>query len=62
MITKFATVYAGLGEKDAAFDNLEKAVDERADCIPWIKADSKIDPLRSDPRYPALLRRVGLEP
>jgi TolB-like protein/Flp pilus assembly protein TadD len=57
-----ATIYAGLGEKDAAFEWLDKAVEARADCVPWIKPDPKIDPLRSDPRYAALLRRVGLPP
>ena len=59
---EIATVYAGLGDKDAAFNKLENAVEERADCIPWIKADSKIDPLRSDPRYAALMNRIGLPP
>ena len=59
---EIATVYVGLGEKDAAFRTLEQAVEDRADCVPWIKPDSKIDPLRSDPRYAALLRRVGLSP
>ncbi len=57
-----ATIYAGLGEKDAAFEWLDKAVEARADCVPWIKPDPKTDPLRSDPRYAALLRRIGLTP
>src|SRR6266542_848296 len=57
-----ATIFAGLGEKDAAFEWLDKAVEARADCVPWIKPDTKIDPLRSDPRYAALLRPVGLPP
>ena len=57
-----ATIFAGLGEKDAAFEWLDKAVDARADCIPWLKPDPKVDPLRSDPRYAALLRRIGLPP
>jgi len=59
---EIATVYAGLGEKDAAFRALEKSVEDRADCIPWIKADSKIDPLRSDARDARLIRRIGLAP
>jgi hypothetical protein len=54
-----ATVYAGLGDKDSAFEWLHKGVEERADCMPWIQADSKIDPLRSDPRYAGILRAVG---
>jgi serine/threonine-protein kinase len=54
-----ATVYAGLGDKDSAFEWLQKGVEERADCMPWIQADSKIDSLRSDPRYAGILRGVG---
>ena len=57
-----ATIYAGLGEKDSAFAWLRQGVEERADCMPWIQADSKIDPLRSDPRYAAILTRVGFPP
>jgi serine/threonine-protein kinase len=56
---EIATVYAGLGEKNAAFEWLKKGVQERADCMPWIQADSKIDPLRSDPRYAEIVRSVG---
>jgi TolB-like protein/Flp pilus assembly protein TadD len=59
---EIATVHAGLGDRDAAFRTLEQAVDEKADCIPWIQADPKIDPLRADPRYAPLLRRIGLTP
>jgi len=59
---EIATVYVGLGRKDAAFEWLRKGLDERADCMPWIKADSKIDPLRGDPRYTDILRGVGFGP
>jgi TolB-like protein/DNA-binding winged helix-turn-helix (wHTH) protein len=55
-----ATIYAGLGDKDKAFEFLEKAYRERCWDIAWqIKADLRIDNLRSDPRFQALLRRVG---
>jgi hypothetical protein len=55
-----ATIYAGLGEKDRAFEFLEKAYRERAPDISWfLKADLRIDNLRSDRRFQALLRRVG---
>ena len=54
-----ATVYAGLGDKTRAFEWLQKGVEERADCLPWIRADSKIDPLRQDPRYAAIVRAAG---
>ena len=59
---EIATVYIGLGKKDAAFEWLRKGVRERADCMPWIQADSKIDPLRRDPRFPEILRGVGFRP
>jgi TolB-like protein/Flp pilus assembly protein TadD len=56
-----ATIYAGLGEKDKAFEFLEKAFQERSLEISWhIKADLRIDNLRSDPRFQNLLRRIGL--
>jgi TolB-like protein/DNA-binding winged helix-turn-helix (wHTH) protein/Flp pilus assembly protein TadD len=56
-----ATIYAGLGDKDMAFQFLEKAYRERSLEIGWhLKADLRIDNLRSDPRFHDLLRRVGL--
>jgi len=56
-----ATIYAGLGDKNRAFEFLEKAYNERSTDIPYfIKADLRIDNLRSDPRFQDLLRRVGL--
>jgi eukaryotic-like serine/threonine-protein kinase len=55
------TVYAGLGDKNKAFEFLEKAYQERSPDIPYfLKADLRIDNLRSDPRFQDLLRRVGL--
>jgi Flp pilus assembly protein TadD len=56
-----ATVYAGVGQKNRAFEFLEKAYLERALDLSWsLKADSRIDSLRADPRFQSLLRRVGL--
>jgi len=55
-----ATIHAGLGKKDKAFEFLEKAYQERSLDISWhIKADLRIDNLRSDPRFQDLVRRVG---
>ena len=55
-----ATIYAGLGEKDKAFELLERAYQERSLDLSWhLKADLRIDNLRSDPRFQDLVRRVG---
>jgi tetratricopeptide (TPR) repeat protein len=55
-----ATIYAGLGDKDKAFEFLERAYQERSLDISWhLKADLRIDNLRSDPRFQDLVRRVG---
>ena len=51
--------YALLREKDAAFANLEKAVDEGQE-VDDMKLDPGLDNLRSDPRFANLLRRIGL--
>jgi serine/threonine-protein kinase len=51
--------YAALGEKNEAMDWLEKAYEERDDWINWIKVDPNLDVLRLEPRFTALLRRVG---
>jgi TolB-like protein/DNA-binding winged helix-turn-helix (wHTH) protein/Flp pilus assembly protein TadD len=56
----FAATYAGLGEKDRAFDFLEKAYQQRnADLVWSLRTDLRLDNLRSDPRYQDLVRRVG---
>ena len=55
-----ATVYAGLEDKDKAFAFLEKAYQERCGDLPWfLKADLRIDNLRSDPRFQDLMRRMN---
>jgi TolB-like protein/DNA-binding winged helix-turn-helix (wHTH) protein/Flp pilus assembly protein TadD len=56
-----ATIYAGLGDKDGAFEFLEKAYQQRSlDLASHLKSDLRLDNLRSDPRYQELTRRVGL--
>jgi hypothetical protein len=56
-----ATIYAGLGDKENAFEFLEKAYQERSSDLPYfLKADLRIDTLRPDPRFADLVRRVGL--
>jgi serine/threonine-protein kinase len=56
-----AFVYYGLGDKDKAFDWLEKAYKERAIWLLYLKSEPLLDDLRSDPRYIALLKKIGLE-
>ena len=56
-----ATIYAALGQKDRAFEFLQKAYLEKDLDLTWfLKADPRVDSLRSDPRFADLLRRVGM--
>ena len=55
-----ALVYAGLEDKDQAFIWLEKAYEERFNRLAYLKVEALWDPLRSDPRFADLLRRVGV--
>jgi TolB-like protein/Flp pilus assembly protein TadD len=57
-----ATLQAGLGEIDLAFQWLEKAYEERSGGLIWLAVDPRMDNLRADSRFAALLRRVGLPP
>jgi serine/threonine protein kinase/Tfp pilus assembly protein PilF len=55
-----AAVYSALGDKDQAFSWLEKDFKARSASLQVITYSSSFDPLRSDPRYTDLLRRMGL--
>ncbi|MEE9234358.1 MAG: tetratricopeptide repeat protein, partial [Candidatus Acidoferrales bacterium] len=55
-----AFVYGALGEKDRAFEWLERAYRERGHHMARLKVDPSFDSLRDDPRFQDLLRRVGL--
>ena len=55
-----ANVYIGLGDKDQTFVWLEKAFQERSNYLAYLKVFPIMDPLRSDPRFPDLVHRVGL--
>ncbi len=57
-----ATLQAALGEQDLALVSLEKAFVERNGGLIWIGADPRMDSLRSDPRFAALVERVGVPP
>jgi len=55
-----ALVYTSLGDRDGAFRWLNKAVDQRTHWLVWLNRDRRWDPLRADPRFQAVVRRVGL--
>ncbi|MDQ3749939.1 MAG: tetratricopeptide repeat protein, partial [Acidobacteriota bacterium] len=55
-----ATYHTELGEKDEAIALLNKAYEEREFFITLLKVDPRLDPLRDDPRFQDLMRRVGL--
>ncbi|MGH2608066.1 MAG: TPR end-of-group domain-containing protein, partial [Tepidiformaceae bacterium] len=55
-----AYVYTGLGEHERAIDWLERAYEERAGAMYGIKGSFLFAPLRSHPRFQALLRKMNL--
>ena len=55
-----AVAYAALGDKDKAFSELEKAYQSHDRWIFRIKIDPFMDPLRDDPRFADLVKRIGL--
>jgi len=58
-----AKIYSGLGEKDKAFESLERAYGDRSIVsVAFIKTNPMLDPLRPDPRFADLLRRMNLQP
>jgi TolB-like protein/Flp pilus assembly protein TadD len=55
----FAVVHMGLGETGEALDWLERAYEERDMWMAFLKLDAKFDPLRTEPRFTALLEKVA---
>ena len=58
----FAIIYTGLGDKDRAFESLEKGYEQRIPLVYRLKSRPMFDSLRSDPRYGELLRKMNLAP
>jgi eukaryotic-like serine/threonine-protein kinase len=54
-----ATVHLGLGDTEATWKSLERAFQTRASALVYLAVDPRYDPLRSDPRFGDLLRRIG---
>jgi eukaryotic-like serine/threonine-protein kinase len=57
----FALVYAGLGDRDQALRYLERAYEERSTVLAYLLIDPRLAPLRGDPRFLTLAKRLGGE-
>jgi TolB-like protein/DNA-binding winged helix-turn-helix (wHTH) protein/Tfp pilus assembly protein PilF len=57
-----ASLHAALGQKELALGWLQKAVEKRHVDVPDLRTDPSFDPLRSDPRFQDLLRRMNFPP
>jgi len=57
----FVDAYLALGERDEAFFWFERAYQEQAGFLQWLKVQPFYDPVRDDPRFKDLLHRVGLD-
>ena len=55
-----AKIHAALGNKEQAFAALDRAFQERSDWLAFVNVDPCLDPLRGDPRFQRLRRRLGL--
>ncbi|MFZ0284542.1 MAG: protein kinase [Terriglobales bacterium] len=56
----FAGIHIGLGENDRAIECLEKSYEEHSHWLIYLHIDPSMDGLRENPRFQALLRRIGL--
>ena len=57
-----ATAYAGMGQKDVVLAWLQRAYTDHSNAVLTLKVDPIFDPVREDPQFHALLRRVGFAP
>jgi tetratricopeptide (TPR) repeat protein len=55
-----AYIYTAQGRHADALDQFERALDERDPSLVWLTVEPRVDPLRSDPRFQAILQRIGL--
>jgi serine/threonine protein kinase/Tfp pilus assembly protein PilF len=56
----FAVLYTALGDKEKAFEWLQRAYEEHNEYTSLLGVEPRLDPLRSDPRYTELLQKIGL--
>jgi serine/threonine protein kinase/tetratricopeptide (TPR) repeat protein len=52
-------IYIGLGQGEEAFQWLNRAYQERSDLVVYLRVDPRLDPIRSDPRFQDLVRRMN---
>ncbi len=55
-----AIIHTALGQHEKAFEHLESARENRSEALVWLKVDPRLDPLRTNPQFIDLMRRVGL--
>jgi hypothetical protein len=55
---EIAVIHAALGERDQAFHWLDRAYEERSAWLPYVRVEPRLDPLRSDERFAALVAAV----
>ena len=56
-----ALVYAGLNDKEKALEWLENAYKEKSGSVRYLKMEPRLQNLRNEPRYIALMKKIGLE-
>ena len=56
-----ALIYLGMGDNERAMNYLEKAYSAHSQLLCWLKMDKIFDPLRKDPRFIALLKKLNFE-
>jgi hypothetical protein len=60
--TSIAWIHLGLGEIDDAFEWMDRAIDRNDGWVHALKSYPFMDPVRADPRFNVLLRKMNLEP
>ena len=56
---ELGTTYLALGDREQALHSLENAYEAHSICMTWAKDDPRLDPLRSEPRFQAILQRMS---
>jgi adenylate cyclase len=59
--TAFATIYLGLGQKEKCLDWLEKSYEQQDSACWYLKIDQIYDSVRNEPRFQAIVKKIGLE-